>query len=89
MQWSVKPKKELLPLPEPKPGDYRIVKRFALFPVLCENNVKVWWQTYYVEQKYMESGDSYHGFSREWITMHKSHVMLFDSSHGYYSVPEK
>jgi len=41
-------------LKRPKNRDKRIVKKFALFPVECHSDVKIWLEYYFVFQEYEE-----------------------------------
>lgn len=43
-----------------KYGERRIVKRFALLPVVTDDHHKVWLDTYFVEQYY--NGDAWHAW---------------------------
>ena len=47
-------------------GEIRIIKRFALFPILCRSREFAWFETVYVKQKYSYG---YMDYPRGWIDM--------------------
>jgi hypothetical protein len=53
----------------PKEGDTRLKRRFALFPTNIGNNVIIWLEFYYVQQRYIIEYSSMDGFDRYWKTI--------------------
>jgi len=37
----------------PKQGSTRVIKKFALFPIVTSDNYRVWFDHYYVNQEYI------------------------------------
>lgn len=50
----------------PKHGEQRIYKRFAVFPVEIDNDIWIWLETYYVVREY--NAKHWHW---EWWSRHK------------------
>jgi hypothetical protein len=60
MRWKVEP--------DPKPHDYRVVKRFAFLPIEVDDEAR-WWETVYILQQYSKTIiNTYNWFDRNFTT---------------------
>lgn len=59
--------------PRPKNKDKRVVKKFALIPTECHQDVWIWFESYYLLQEYQDNSGPYYYYKSKtsWQTINK------------------
>lgn len=68
----------------PRDGQYRIIKKYALLPIKCEDGITVWFEYYWKAQKYDITRGGFWKDSSV-LKSYSSHITIPESQ-NYYSI---